>query len=559
MTTCNPFRLDGALTPKPNGDNMSARDDQRHDVVIVGGGHNGLVAGCYLARAGLQVLIVEQAAWLGGMATSRAFLEEAPGHILSPGAWENVYFRAGGVGRELELHRYGHRDLDSAGWAWLGQNGESVVLQASLPKTLDDIRRFSSKDADTYADLTEAGIKILKIQHEYGLSHPKRPSAATVATAVRAVASGRRVRALLASVLTATAADGIESLFESEALRGVFAGTGSILAPLTVDGSAIALLAPSMIHHQGAARPVGGMGGLVAALQRCFEAHGGQVRLSSQVAGIDMGARGGDVALADGSVIHAERAVIAACPVQRVPDLVGDALPADTAERIRHAPANATGLGTFTINAALSGCLKLPRHQPNRTDVDLRRPAIYVGSLDEIVAAGEQSARGQLPECTPLCLAILSATDASQAPPGQDVVQLYSPAPVRPVGGWDKWRGAAEQRLLDRVGQFAPDFAKLQVGSFIETAEDLAERTGAQNGCIYHIDNLPTRLGPLRPAVGAGGYRTAVSGLYLGSASCHPGGGVSGLPGKHCAAEVLSDLHGGRLGRLRKAVTGPFR
>ncbi len=98
-------------------------------------------------------------------------------------------------GPELELHRFGHRDLDSAGWAWLGDNGESVVLQASLSKTLADIRRFSVKDAVTYADLTEAGIKILKIQDEYGLSQPKRPSLATVATAVRAVAGSRRIRA----------------------------------------------------------------------------------------------------------------------------------------------------------------------------------------------------------------------------------------------------------------------------------------------------------------------------------------------------------------------------
>ena len=537
---------------------MTTQETQRNDVIIVGGGHNGLVAGCYLAKAGLQVLIVEQAPWLGGMAASRAFVPQAPEHILSPGAWENVYFRAGGVGEELELHRFGHRDLDSAGWAWLGDNGESVVLQASLSKTLADIRRFSVKDAVTYADLTEAGIKILKIQDEYGLSQPKRPSLATVATAVRAVAGSRRIRSLLGSLLTTTAADGIEALFESEALRGVFAGTGAILAPLTVDGSAIALLAASMIHHHGAARPVGGMGGLVAALQRCFEAHGGQVLLSSKVAGIRMNSRaGGVVELTDGTVIHAERAVIAACPVQRLPDMVGDALPVDIAERLRHAPANSTGLGTFTINAALSGRVELPHHQANRKDLDLRRPAIYMGTLEEVVAAGEQSARGELPDRTTFCLGILSAIDESQAPPGQDVVQLYSPAPVRPDGGWDKWRGEAERRLLDKVSQAAPDFVNLQIGNFVETAEDLAGRTGAENGCIYHIDNLPTRIGPLRPAAGAGGYRTAVPDLYLGSASCHPGGGVSGLPGKHCATAVLDDLRGGRgfLSRIRTSLT----
>lgn len=534
---------------------MNTTSDQRHDVIIIGGGHNGLVAGCYLAKAGLQVVILEKAPWLGGMAASRAFVAEAPEHILSPGAWENVYFRAAGVDRELELHRYGHRDLDSAGWAWLGDSGESLVLQSSLSATLADIARFSKKDADAYAALTDAGIKMLKIQDEYGLSHPKRPSLATVATAIRAVSSSRRVRGLLSAALTTTAADGIDALFESEALRGIFAGTGSILAPLTVDGSAIALLAPSMIHHQGAVRPVGGMGGLVAALHQCFQAHGGRVLLSSEVTGIDMSRRGGVVKLANGNEIHAERAVIAACPAQRVPDMVGDAMPADIAERIRHAPANATGLGTFTINAALSGRVELPFHQPARTDVDLRRPAIYTGTLEDVVAAGEQSARGELPDRTPICLGILSAIDASQAPAGQDVVQLYSPAPVHPVGGWDKWRGEAERRVLEQVSAISPDFVNLQIGSYIETAEDIAERTGAENGCIYHIDNLPTRIGPLRPAAGAGGYRTAVPNLYLGSASCHPGGGVSGLPGKHCAAEVLGDLDENRsvFRRLRRA------
>jgi phytoene dehydrogenase-like protein len=147
----------------------------------------------------------------------------------------------------------------------------------------------------------------------------------------------------------------------------------------------------------------------------------------------------------------------------------------------------------------------------------------------------------------------LSAVDGSQAPDGQDVVQLYSPAPVEPAGGWDKWRGEAERRLEDKAEEVAPDFRRLQIGTFVETAQDLAVRTGAENGCIYHIDNLPTRIGPIRPAAGAGGYRTAVQGLYIGSASCHPGGGVSGLPGKHCAAVVLADLNGDRPGRLARA------
>lgn len=516
---------------------------EHYDVVIIGGGHNGLVAACYLARAGQRVVVVEQQAWLGGMAAARPFLAEAPEHVLSPGAWENVYFRAGGVGRELQLDRFGYREVESSGWAWLGDNGESLVLQRDIARTVEDIKRFSRRDAERYAELIRMGVKILKIQDAYGLSHPKRPSMATVGAALKAVSGDKQVRALLSSLLTTTAVDSIDALFESESVRGIFAGTGSILAPLTVDGSALAVLASSLIHHQGAARPIGAMGGLISALERCLAAHGGRVRLSSEVARVQTaGGRATAVELTDGTVLHAARAVIAAGPVQTLPDLVGDAMDDRIAERLRHAPANATGLGTFTINMALSGRLELPHHQPHRSDVDLRKPAIYMGTLEEVVAAAEQSARGEIPDRAVFCMGIFTAVDPTQAPEGQDVLQLYGPAPVDPHGGWDKWRGEAERRLVHRAEDAYPELSALEIGRYVETSQDLTGRTSAINGCIYHIDNAPTRIGPMRPAIGASGYRTAIDRLYIGSASCHPGGGVSGLPGKHCATQVLADV-----------------
>ena len=446
------------------------------------------------------------------------------------------------MGRELNLDRFGYQEVESAGWAWLGEHGESLVLQRDVARTVEDINRFSRRDAQRYAELVSMGVKILRIQDEYGLSHPKRPSMATVAAALTAVSGDKQVRALLSSLLTTTAIDSIDGLFESEAVRGIFAGTGSILAPLTADGSALAVLASSLIHHQGAARPIGAMGGLIAALECCLRAHGGQVRLGSEVARIcASGQRASAVELTDGTVLHASQAVIAACPVQTLPGLVGEAMPDRIAERLRHAPANATGLGTFTINAALSGRLELPHHQPQRDDVDLRKPAVYVGTLEEVVAAAAQSERGEVPDRAVFCMGIFTAVDPTQAPQGQDVLQLYGPGPVMPHGGWDKWRQEAEQRLVHRAEAVYPDFSTLEIGRYVETSQDVAARTSATNGCIYHIDNAPTRIGPMRPAVGASGYRTAIDNLYIGSASCHPGGGVSGLPGKHCAAEVLAD------------------
>jgi phytoene dehydrogenase-like protein len=515
---------------------------ESHEVVVVGGGHNGLVAGCFLARAGLDVVVVEQQDWLGGMAASRPFVPAAPGHVISPGAYENVYLRAAGVARELDLGRYGYRELDAAGWAWFGDDGESLLLQRDVEATVREISRFSRRDASSYRELVEVGVKLLKLQDRYGLDHPQRPRPGTIAYALRTLGGSRRVRALLGSLLTATAADAIESTFESDPVRGIFAGTGTILSPLNVDGSAISMLSSSLLHHHGAARPVGGMGGLITALDRCFRSHGGTVVTGTAVTAVRGGARVEAVELSDGRTLAARRAVIAACPPQLVPDLVGDAFsdPA-VAERIRHAPANATGVGTLTVSMALAGRLELPAHQERRTDADLRRPAIFAGTFEDVVDASGDAARGTVPDRTTYCLAIFTAIDPSQAPEGQDVVQLYAPAPVTAVGGPSAWREQAADRLVAKVSKAAPDLCGLELGRFVETSADLAARTGAVNGCIYHVDHLPTRMGPLRPAFGAGGYRTPLPGLYLGSAGCHPGGGVSGLPGRLCAAAVLKD------------------
>jgi phytoene dehydrogenase-like protein len=233
--------------------------------------------------------------------------------------------------------------------------------------------------------------------------------------------------------------------------------------------------------------------------------------------------------------------VIAACPPQLVPGLTGQGLNGSVGERIRRAPANSGGVGTLTVNLALRGTLDLPAHQPARAGVDLRRPTLFGGTLEDNLAAGAQAARGELPDRPPFCLAIFTAIDPSQAPPGQDVVQLYTPAPVAARDGSEASRGPAAEKLLASVAPIIPGLASLEIGRYVEGPADLSARTGASNGCIYHVDHLPTRMGPLRPAAGAGGFRTPLAGLYLGSAGCHPGGGVSGLPGKLSAAALLKD------------------
>jgi phytoene dehydrogenase-like protein len=343
-------------------------------------------------------------------------------------------------------------------------------------------------------------------------------------------------------MLTGTAADAICATFKSNEVRGAFASIATILGAPTADGSGVALLGSATLHHKGAGRPVGGMGGLVTALERCLRSHGGETRTDAPVARVvTAGGRATGVVLDDGEEIRAARAVVTAIPPQRVPDLIeGDGLGRAVAERLRRAPANVGGVATFTVNLDLSGRAELPAHK--RDDIDLRKPALFTGTFDSVLAACASAATGSVPESPTWWAAIFTAMDPTQAPEGQDVLQTYCPVPVRPQGGWEAAREPAAERLLGSLAAAMPNVDELEIGRFVETPADLTGRTGTVDGCLYHVDHLPTRMGPLRPALGAGGYRTALAGFYLSGAGTHPSGGVSGLPGKHAAAAVLKDL-----------------
>lgn len=513
------------------------------DVVVIGGGHNGLVAACYLARAGQSVLLVERHHQLGGMALSAPLIDGAPNHMVNPGAYENVYLRSGGVVEDLELRRYGYREVDSVGWAWLGDNGESLLFQASVDETANDIARFSTRDATAYRELVAVAMKAVELQGRYASGPPGRPTLGTVAVGLRTLVGDRKLRSTLAGLLTGTAAEAIVSTFESDQMRGAFASIATILGAPTAEGSALALLGTSTLHGAGAARPIGGMGGLVLALEKCLTSHRGVVRTGIAASEIHHDAkRATGVTLSDGTAVTARSAVVTAIPPQRVPDLVGDGIPSAHIERLRAAPANAGGVATLTVNLALSGRLELPAHQPSRTDVDLRQPALFTGSFDGVMTSCVQSSRGELPTHTPWWCTIFTAMDPSQAPSGQDTAQLYGPVPVAAAGGWAQRRDEAAKLLVDQVASVLPAVHELEIGRFVETPDDLTDRTTTVNGCLYHVDHLATRMGPLRPALGAAGYRTPLTGFYCTGAGFHPSGGISGLPGKHAATAVLRDL-----------------
>jgi phytoene dehydrogenase-like protein len=514
-----------------------------HDVVIVGGGHNGLVAGCLLARAGLKTIVVEKEERLGGMALSAPLIDAAPGHLVSPCAFEDLFFRIGGVVEELQLARHGFREHESEGWAWLSADGDSLLIQRDVEATVRDIERFSRPDARRYRELIEVSLRCVELFYGYLTSHPTRVDGRQLASWARKLVTDRKLRSALGDMLSGNAIDTIAGTFESEAVRAIFANT--ILGSPFADGNGFTLMNTTLLHRTGIGRPVGGMGGIVAALARCLASYGGEVMTGTAVTQIETAAgRARAVVLADGTRLSARRAVVSACPPQAVPALVGDALPPRLADRLRSAPDDAWGIGQLTVTLALHEQVDLPLHRPARTDVDLRKPTLMTGTLDSIVRAAEQSMRGVVPDELPWWATIFNAIDPTQAPDGQDVIDLYSPmVPGRPSGGWGEHREGTADRLVAAAAEvLSPRIPEYELGRYIETPADRAARVGTRNGCIYHIDFLPTRVGPLRPVLGLGTYRTPIEGLYLSGVGTHPPAGVSGLNGTRTAETVLRDL-----------------
>lgn len=510
------------------------------DVVIVGGGHNGLAAGCFLARAGQSVLVLEKEPRLGGMAMSAPLIPEAPNHLVSPCAFEDLFFRISGVAQELNLVHYGFREYESDGWAWLGADGDSLLIQRDIEATVADIARFSRADAQRYRELMDVTFRCVNIFYGYLTSHPTNVDLRSLASWTRSLVTDRKLRNTLADMCTANAVDTIAGTFESEAVQSIFANT--ILGSPFADGNGFTLMNTTLLHRTGIGRPVGGMGGIVAALARCLADHNGQIRTSAEVVQITTASgRTTGVELADGSYVKARRGVIAACPPQALPRIVGDELKPRVAARLKSAPDDAWGIGQLTVTIALDQNVELPLHHSRRTDVDLRRPTLMTGTLESITRAATDSMAGRIPTDIPWWGTIFNSVDPSQAPVGQDVIQLYSPmTPSKPSRGWAECRKAAAQELVDQAQPVLT--TKLsELGRYIETPADRAQRVGTNNGCIYHVDFLPTRVGPLRPALGFGRYRTPVEGLYISGVGTHPPAGVSGLNGKMTAQALLKD------------------
>jgi phytoene dehydrogenase-like protein len=517
------------------------------DVIVIGAGHNGLVAGCYLAKAGLDVTVLEANDWIGGCTSTGPLVPGAPDHMINPCAQDFCLIRMSTVVRDLKLRKYGYREVlvDPAYVAPL-PDGSTLAFWRDPVVTADEIKRFSVRDARAYLRFSELQEIGLEAGIPYILGDPTRPPAEAVRAALRNGVRHPRAMAELARLVAGSAADAIDARFRNPIVRGGLLSLAAVGAPVTHPGSGINALFPSLVRHAGVARPVGGAQILPDSLVACLAAHGGRVRTEAEVVEIALTAdRVSGVRLASGETLGARAVVCAMDPRRALMELLpAGRLPDRIARRVAEIPSENGGAAYLTVHMAFSGRLDYSRLERKREDdLSLRRTALLCGSFEEMVGAVDAATRGRMPDPMPFAAVLPTGPDPTQAPAGQDTLYLWAGwAPRRPPAGWEALADSAGQAMVDHASRYIGGIESLEIGRFVETWPLLHERTRVPNGNPYYVDLLFSRNGPTRPALGLGGYTTPVPGLFLSGGGTHPGPSVSGIPGQLAARKVLATM-----------------
>lgn len=527
-----------------NKNNQTMKNDNTDfDVIIVGGGTNGLSAGCYLGMDGKKVLVLEALDKVGGMASSGYLIPEAPQHLVHPCAMDMMSMRVHAhVPRELELERHGFKSIElSPGYVYLHPDGTSLVFWRDRQQTAAEIRRYSPRDAEAFLEFMKVIDLFLDIALPMMRVDPARTNLMTKLKLVGTALKRRKHKPELMALMTGSAHQAARERFEHPVTISAMCALTGLAGDISADGGGIYYALLGFLHRFGVGRVIGGMQQLSNAMRARLEELGGQVMTSARVEEI-LASQGKvrGVRLADGREFTA-RAVIAGCHPKVALEMVSAGeMPRNLLTRIALAPANARGSGPLKVDLALDGQISVPRFEAARGDgVDLRKACLMIGTEEAVLENFAASARGEVPRLPYITMVAPNSVDPSQSPPGQDVLYIYPPVmPVAPREGWDALRERVADQVVEQLSEYVEGIQGHVIGRWIEAAPDFTARLNTVNGCVVHIDTTSMRSSAMRPAYGLGGDTLPIEGLYLGSAGIHPGGGVNGMAGRLAAGRV---------------------
>jgi phytoene dehydrogenase-like protein len=523
-----------------------------YDVIVAGGGHNGLVAAAYLARAGRRVLVCEARELVGGCAVTE---EIWPGYRVSTASYL-VSLMQQKVVDDLELPRYGYLvDAKDPAFFSAFPDGRHLFMWQDRARTLAEIAKFSKKDAERYPAYEEYLEGLARVIEELLLVTPPDFPPHGIAGKLEFVKLGAKFRKLgkaemlgLVKVFTASAADFLDEWFESEQLKvtlatdGVIGANGGPRSP----GTAYILLHHCMggvNGHRGLWGFVrGGMGAVSEAIAAAARAAGAEIRVNAPVAKILVkGNKARGVALASGEEIAAKAVASGIDPKRTFLRLMdrGD-LPEDFVAALEKYRCEGT---SCKINLGLSG---LPDFTacPGAPGPQHRATMHICPSVDYIERAWDDAKYGRPSERPLIEMTVPTMYDPTLAPAGKHIMGLFLQyAPYTLKGAtWDAERDKFADRVIDIIAEYAPNIKDVIEHRQVLAPPDLEERFGLTGGNIFHGEMGVDQMFCFRPLAGWARYRTPVKHLYLCGSGAHPGGGVMGAPGHNAAREMLKDL-----------------
>lgn len=511
---------------------------ERTRAVIVGAGHNGLVAAGYLGRAGLDVQALERRDVVGGAAVTEEWF---PGYRISTCSYV-CHILQQKVIDELELRKYGFHvyPIDPMRIHPF-PNGKSITFWHDDERTEEELRKLSPEDADAWAEWAELWHRAVRILSSYYLGPP--PSLAELTERFRAEGEEE----LLETLLTVPYRDLIDRYFVSDEVKAAVNLGATDVGDISAPGSSylIGLYRFSAFREDtenyGIVR--GGMGAITQSMARSAEAAGVLIRTGAEVERIlTQRGRATGVQLAGGEVIEADIVLSNADPKRTYLKLLDeDDLDREFVDEVR-------ALKTQSASAKfLCSLRELPdfsaylgsEYNPEHLAMISLSP-----SVEQSEMTWNDAKNGRVPDTPIIQVQIPSVYDKTVAPEGHHVLSLwvlFLPSHVRD-GSWAEVRREFGERLIDEVSKYAPNFREAIIDWTLLTPEDIEERIGLTDGNIRHLDMIPQQIMSRRPLPGWSDYRTPIEGLYLCGAGTHPGGEVTGAPGHNAAHVALEEL-----------------
>lgn len=530
------------------------------DVVVVGSGHNGLVAAAYLAKAGLDVLVVEASATAGGMTSTNSFAPEAPEYTINEASIQASLFRTTTINQDLELAtRYGLRQtvIDPAHFQ-LAADGSSLGLWRDPNKTAAELAHFSKKDARALIELYEVIDAAVEIGLPMMQTNVVQPEIKSILKAAKGVAKNRKQLISIGRWMASSQTEAVEESFEHDMIRAPLL-TSLPFMPFDADLSGWSLIYLGVLSRYGVAMFHGGTGSLPKALISVIRDNGGDIITNSPVEELIIEHnRCTGVRVRGGAEIRARRGVLTACSpkttlTRLLPRGVLEPKKQNAAD---HIPTRKRGIADAKVNVALSGRIDMSKHEKWRGDgIDLRIACNCYHTYEQAKEAARSCVRGQVPDAIPGLAQVTNAFDPSMSPAGKDLWWFWTGlTPSFPEEGWDVARKKITDSIIKDADEYYKGVEDLQVAVRPLVLPDVEERFWAIDGSVYHVDPTISRFGPNKPVAGFAGYRTPVEGLFLTGSGTHPVAGISGMPGQNAARTMLKQFKledkGGRLGIL---------